>query len=105
MLTLWDLLMALCFVMPLAGAFAEAKVSKAGFGGYALAVTVGLRLGLCFAWSMWAVGKIFVARMKGTPVPTQERYAWALYFAAVVWIVFGLFLGSWVSSVLMKLAS
>jgi hypothetical protein len=95
--------MAVCFVMPLAGALAGAKLSKAGFGAYAVAVAVGLALGLCFAWIMWTVGKIVAAHMKGKPVPAQERYAWALYFAAMLWIVLALFLGGWVSSAVIRL--
>jgi hypothetical protein len=103
MVTLWHLLMAVCFVMPLAGALAGAKLSKAGFGGYALVVTVGLALGLCFAWTMWTVGKIVAAHTKGKPVPAQEWYARALYFGAALWIPLGLFLGNWVSSAVLKL--
>jgi hypothetical protein len=94
--------MAVCFVMPLAGSLAGAELSKAGFGGYALAVTVGLALGLCFAWPMWTVGKIVAAHMKGKPVPTQEWYARALYFGAALWILFGLFLGNWAAAKLVS---
>jgi hypothetical protein len=64
LVSLWDLLIAVCFVMPLAGGLAEAKLSKAGFGGYALVVAAGLALGLCFAWTMWTAGKFVAARIR-----------------------------------------
>lgn len=95
--------MAACFVMPLAGALAGAKLSKVGFGGYALALTVGLALGVCFAWTMWTIGRVVADQMKRKGVPAQEWYARALYLGAALWILLGLFVGDWVSSAAMKL--
>jgi hypothetical protein len=104
MRTLWDLLTAFCFAMPIAGALASAKLGKAGFSGYALAITTGLALGACFVWTMWTVGNTVDAYIKRQPVPLRERYYRALYFGAMLWVVFGLFLGSRVSSAVMRRA-
>jgi hypothetical protein len=38
---LWDLMTALCFVMPIAGALATVKDIRKGWIGYALAILVG----------------------------------------------------------------
>ena len=102
-MTLWDLLIGVCFAMPVGGALASAKLAKAGFTGYVLAITTGLALGACFVWTMWTVGKAVRAYTKRQPVSSQERNYRALYFGAMLWIVFGLFLGGWVSSAAMKL--
>jgi hypothetical protein len=102
MVTLWDLLTAVSFAMPIGGALASAKLARASFGGYVLAITVGLALGLSFALSMRTIGKTVAAQMKGQYAP-REWYARALYFAAVLWILLGLFLGNWLSSAAMRL--
>jgi hypothetical protein len=104
MVTLWDLLIALCFAMPIGGALASAKLAKTGFVGYALSVAVGLVLGLLLAWIMRTVGKIIAARIKQSPRSPEERYFRVLYFAAMLWIALGLFLGGWLSSVAMRFA-
>jgi len=103
MRTLWDLLTALCFAMPIGSALASSKHAKVGFGGYALAAIVGLALGVCCAWTMRTVGRTAATHIKRHSESLQERYSRALYFAAMLWIVFALFLGDWVSSVVMRL--
>jgi hypothetical protein len=101
-MSLWDLLSVLCFAMPIAGAVASARLAKAGFRGYALAITIGLALGVSCAWTVRTAGKTVDAHVKRHSESVQERYFRALYFAAMLWIVFGLFLGAWASSVLMR---
>jgi hypothetical protein len=88
--------------MPVGGALASAKLAKAGFAGYALAITLCLVLGGCCAWTMEAAGARIFVRIQRQPVSLGERYARAIYFAAIVWIVFALFLGSWITSSLMR---
>ena len=98
MVALWDLLIAVCFVMPIMGALASAKFSKTGFTGYVLSIAVGLVLGLILAWIMVAVGRAIATQIKRQPESMRERYFRALYFTAMLWIIFGLFLGGWVSA-------
>ena len=45
---------------------------------------------------------LFTPTLQRKSVPLQERYAWALYFAAMLWIILALFLGEWVSLVLLR---
>ena len=103
MVSLWDLLNVICFTTPIALALASAVRAKAGFGGYALALTIGLALGVSFAWAMRTVGKSVAAHIKRHPGSLIETHAYALYFGAILWIVFASFLGDWASSVLLRL--
>jgi hypothetical protein len=102
-MTLWHLMTGICWATPLSGALAAAKLSKAGLGGYILAVAVGLALGLVFAWIIWTTGKVVAARIRKYPVPAYEQYALAIYFAAAVWILLGLLVGNWASSAAIRL--
>jgi hypothetical protein len=100
-MTLWSLLIAMCFVMPLSCTLASAKLLRVGLRGYAFSVFIGLLLGFGCAWIMHKVGSLVYARLKKSDVSVQERYFRMLYFGAMVWIVFALFLGAWVTSPLL----
>ena len=102
-MSLWDLLTLVCCAMPIGGALASAKYAKVEFGGYTLAITIGLALGMCCAWTMRTVGGSVAARITRQSVSLHERYFRALYFAAVVSVAFALFVGLWVSSALLRL--
>ena len=108
MATLWQLLILLCFGATVGGALASAKLAKVGFGGYALAVTIGLPLGVCCAWAMWIMHKIFVTSLRRRPdwehwASQHEWFSATFYFTKILWIVFALFLGGWVSSAILRL--
>ena len=102
-MTLWDLLIAVCFAMPLASSIVTAKHSKMGFGGHALATAIGLALGVCCARTMWTVGDKVAARIKRQSESRQEWYFRALYFTAVLWVAFAFCLGEWMSSLVLRL--
>jgi hypothetical protein len=89
--------------MPIGGAMASAKLAKVRFGGYALAITIGLALGVCCAWTMWTVGKTVGDHIRRKSESLHGRYFRALYFAAMLWIVFALFLGEWVTSAAIRI--
>src|SRR5260370_374181 len=72
-------------------------------GGCALAVALGLALGVCCAWTMKIARSAVFARAQRESVALRERYFRALYFAALLWIVFAGFLGAWASSLLCRL--
>jgi hypothetical protein len=91
---LWDLLTALCFAMPVAGALAAVKGTQKGWAAYALAIVIGVVTGGCCAWAMRTVGVIVEARSRQRPDPQGEWYFRALYLAAAAWIFVALFLGA-----------
>jgi hypothetical protein len=103
MVSLWDLLTVLCCVMPITGVLVSARLAKVGFGGYALAIAVGLAIGVCCAWTMRTVGKTAGAHIRRKSESLHERYFRALYFAAMLWIVLADLLGAWVSLALLRL--
>jgi hypothetical protein len=106
MVTLWQLLILICFAIPIGGALASAKLAMVGVGGYALAVTVGLAVGACCAWAMWTTHKIVVTNLQRHPDWEHSMSEWyfrAFYFAKMLWIAVALFLGAWLSSLLLRL--
>jgi hypothetical protein len=92
-----------CFVAPISGAIASSSLARASFGGYALAIAIGLALGIGFVWTMFRAGRNMGARIKKQPESMQERNFSRLYFAAMLWIALGLFIGHWVSAVALRL--
>jgi len=103
MVSLWDLLIVMCIVMPIGGALAPAKHANLGFGGYALATTLGLVLGVCSAWMIEALAATVAACAERKSESLQERYFRGLYFAAMLWIIFTRFLGERLPSVVLRL--
>ena len=102
-MSLWNLLTALCLVMPTAGALATVKDLPHGWVGYATAITVGLLLGVGCAWAMRTLGSRVAVSSAPTPdSPNTWRFR-ALYMGAVIWIVVALFLGSWVTETALHL--
>ena len=101
-MTLWDLLLAVCFVMPVSGAIAAAKLIRAGVVGYVLSVLIGLMLGLGCAWIAHKTGASVHNRVKQRDNSVQNRYFRLLYLGAMLWIVFALFLGLWITSPILR---
>jgi hypothetical protein len=102
---LWTQLILICFIQPIAAAIASAKHAKAGPGGFAAVIRLGLALGLFGAWAMWAGGEALGARIERQPESLQERYFCALFFAAIVWIIITAELGAWLSSTMLRLVA
>ena len=115
MVSLWDLLTGICFAASVGCALASAKIAKVGFSGHALAIAVGVALGVLLARTMRVVAKAIVAKLQRRPgwehsVSLQkwflrEWFLRGLYLAAMVWIVFAGFLVGWVSSAVLHLVS
>jgi len=71
-MTLWDLMTALCAVMPLAGALATLRDIQKGWLGYGVAVVVGVVVGLLCAWAMRAVGTALATRSGAGSIREDE---------------------------------
>ncbi len=102
-MTLWGLLEAVCFGMPIGASLASASVAKAGTGRYALAISVGVVVGTSLAWGMEAAGRKAGVCIRQRSESVQERHFRALYFAAILWILFAGFIGLWLSSLSLRL--
>ena len=103
-MTLWHLLEGVCFIAPISGAIASSSLAKVGFGGYLLALAIGIGLGVACAWTMFRAGRSIVARIRKQPDLVQERYFRGLYCAAILWIILALFIGHWVTAAVLRLA-
>ena len=86
-MTLWHLLVGMCFATPFVAAFDTATKAKAGLGGYALALALALVMGAGFGWLLWTTGGAVGERIQQRSSSLQAWYFRALYFSAVVWIV------------------
>jgi hypothetical protein len=106
-MSLWDLLTGICFAASVGCALASAKTARVGLGGHAMAIVVGLALGLLCAWTMRVVAEAIVAKMQRRWEHSASRQEWffrGLYFAAMIWTVFAGFLGGWVSLAVLSVA-
>jgi uncharacterized YccA/Bax inhibitor family protein len=101
-MALWHLLVLICFGLPIGSSLAAAQHANARPGGYVLAVILGVIVGGCCAWVMWATHKTAV---KGIKQQQPSRQAWsfpALYLVTLLWIMLAGFLGFWVPSMLLR---
>jgi hypothetical protein len=105
--SLWDLLTAISFVVPISTALAEAKASHVRIVGWLLAISIGLVVGACCAVSM----RIALLRVGGyliranVSVRASLWYSGPMLFGAFTLLLFGGFAGSWLASNLLRLLS
>jgi len=102
---LWSMLNAICFFVCIIGAAGAARYARASLAGFAFAIGVGLVLGGGCTWTMWTVVEKVGAAVQVHPEPRRELYFRALYVAAVLWILFALFIADHLTSALMRLAA
>lgn len=102
-MSLWHILVAICFLTPVVAALGMATDAKKGFLGYAIAVALGLVMGVISTRLMWASGKIVGEWITRRSESLQEWYFRALYFAAVIWIFAVAFLAQWVISAVIRI--
>ena len=107
-MTLWQLLILICFGAPVGTSLALAEQVKAGIRGYALAVAVGLTVGWLCAWTMWKVHKVVVTNLPRCLNDEHLRshrgwYFGVFYFTKILWILVAGILGYWLPLVLLRL--
>ena len=78
--------------------------SKRPSGGYLLAVTIGLAVGLSCAWTMWTVGNVIGNRIRALPDAVHEKYFRLLYLGATFWILLTGVFGNVASFLILRLA-
>lgn len=104
-MALWHVLILICIALPIGTSLASARYANAGPGGYVLAMATGLVVGASCSWIMWWMHKALVPRLlhrleEGDP--QSEWYGRAFYVSKVLWIIVAGFLGSWLSSALLR---
>ncbi|QOY91457.1 hypothetical protein [Paludibaculum fermentans] len=101
MVSLWDLLLLMCLVMPGMGAYGVAKQAHANWAGYGLALVVGAGLGFLCSWLAHRFGAMVFARIEGRTDVVQERIARMVYAGLGIWILCSLALGIWAAEVML----
>lgn len=88
-MSLWDLLLAVCFGVGVVGALTAAKELGGGLGGYASALVVGSSIG---SFAVWALSKLAtIVEAPVSKVRSKSGREWsigALYLIAILSIVF-----------------
>jgi hypothetical protein len=102
-MTIWHLIISMCFSMSVAGAFVSAKLAKVGPGGWMLAMCVGSVIGICCAATMYYGNKILWTYGQRKPHPNHSLYAMAAYLAVIPWWLVTCLLGRWGSSIALRL--
>jgi len=101
-MTMWDLLLAMNLVMPIAGAVARSHDLQAGCIGYCVAIVIGIVLGAISVWTLWTMG-----RKADRSAPADDmRTTWQLrlvYWAAIVWPFVTLIASGWQLNAVLKL--
>ena len=106
-MTLWQLLILTCIAVPVGPALASAQRGRYGPGGYTLAIAVGLAVGVCCGWIMYAthepVGRKLQRLTSETSHAKQEWSFFGFYLVKILWMALAGFLGFWLSSVLLRI--
>lgn len=100
---LWTLLTAVSSVTVVAGSVIAAIHAKAGFTGYAVAMSIGFGLGACNAWTLHRLSTAMDALSKQYSEVRREWCFRALYVALVAWVPFAIALGDWLTSMALRL--
>jgi hypothetical protein len=93
-MTLWNVLLAMCFFSPFCGAVVEANFHNAGLRGYTIAAALGIPFGVGFAWAMWATSRKVTQIAAG--LTSQSKKEWlfrALLAAEILWKALGFIVG------------
>lgn len=102
---LLTLLTAASSVTLFVAASAAATHAKAGFGGYALTIFVGLLLAVCNALILYKLADILAVATKSRSEVQQNRWGRVAAVVMVLWLPLAAFLGDWVGSEAMRLLS
>lgn len=88
-MTLWDLLLGICFCVGVVSGLSAAKDLGGGLSGYGLAVVAGSAIGLCSVWMLSRLASVVAAHASTGPSRVRkELLAATLYLFAICWIVF-----------------
>jgi hypothetical protein len=102
-MTLWIMMIVVCFFMPIAGAISAGRDLHWSWGLQLGGIALGILLGAGFAWVLHAVGRLVVSRYRSK---TEFAARWPfrlLYFAGALWMIAALFLGGWAAELIPRL--
>jgi len=102
-MTLIELLIAISFFLAVGSAYGSASHLRLGFFGHALALLMGIVIGLGFAWTMWAsVGKL-VKWTDRVPKAFQGACGIGCLLLFGVWIIVAGIAGAMLPTMILRL--
>jgi hypothetical protein len=84
--TIWQVLVAACFAVPVGAALVAAEAAKAGLRGHLSAILVASIVGISFALSMRLVHRRLFDIFQHSPSTLFSRFLIALFVAECAWI-------------------
>lgn len=102
---LLTLLAATSSVILFASAVLAATHGHAAFGTYLLAIVVGLLLALCNGWIVYKAGDLLAKLTCSSSKRRQEWFGRAFFLVILLWLPVAAYVGSWVSSAVMRFAT
>jgi len=103
--TMWQLLIGICFAFAVGTAVAPARIAGAGIGGYVLAVAAGVAVGASCSWIMWRMHRALMPKLLHSFERGDQRANWygrGFYVSKVLWIILAGVLGFWLSAALLR---
>ena len=87
----------------LVGSVLAANFNNVGFGGYSLAIAIGLLLAASNLWIVHRSGFLLADLTRAKSDRRQDSFGKAFAAALLLWAVCAEFLGYWVSSIALRL--
>ncbi len=101
-MTLWQLLMAICFATPIMGMIASAQKANLQPLAWVIAIASAVVVGLASALVMWASGRMLARRVH---VYSSRQEVWmsrGLYLGGVLWMLSVAGVSVWLSSTMVN---
>ena len=105
-MSLWDLLVSICFFIAPVGAVDSAKHAGSSFEAYGIAIVTGVGIGALCALGMWSAGRTAGTRILKLDSESLRQWSYrALYGSSIFWIFLSAVLGRSTSSSLLRLVA
>ena len=102
-MTLWQLLMAMCFATPIMGMIASAQKANLRPLSWVIAVAAAAAVGLACALVIWASGRMLAQRVHAYTAKQELWMSRGLYLGGVLWMLSVAALSVWLSSTMVNL--
>jgi len=102
-MTIWDILLGICFVLPIGMAIRSAHAAHAGVIGYLLALVIAFIIGLSFAISMYSLREVVMERYKTAQRVVLNLILAAALIAQIIWIIVATISGLATTSSILRL--
>jgi hypothetical protein len=87
-----------------ASAVLAARHEHPAFGGYILAIVVGVLLAGCNGWIMYKAAEVLANLTTASSASRQGWWGRAFSLVVLLWLPLAAYLGDWVSSTMIRLA-